>query len=184
MFSSLFIAFCCIDGFYQHHPDLRTIIFQFLIFCVINIIRFQQKFQPITCFVGFFQCYLQFGNEICFTVGILCFVDIGSDTGSGSADLIGNYRFVLAFQRFYQIENLYGKVNCSERNLLSAIMIISFSKFNIALVRLFSRRQRRRLSEAQNKNYTNHTPGGRKLHKWSVCGMSSQESEANASYLE
>ena len=42
-----------------------------------------------------------------------------------------------------------------------------------------SRRQRRRVSEAKNKNYTNHTPGGRKLHKWSVSGTSSQESEAN-----
>ena len=27
-----------------------------------------------------------------------------------------------------------------------------------------SRRQRRRVSEAKNKDYTNHTPGGRKLH--------------------
>ena len=37
----------------------------------------------------------------------------------------------------------------------------------------------RRVSEAQNKNFTNHTPAGRKLHKWSVSGTSSQESEAN-----
>ena len=47
-----------------------------------------------------------------------------------------------------------------------------------------SRRQRRRVCEAKNKNYTNHTPGGRKLHpasfhyavtsKWSVSGTTSQ----------
>ena len=45
------------------------------------------------------------------TMGVLRFVDIGSDTGSGSADLIGNDRFVLTFQEFHQIENQNSKVN-------------------------------------------------------------------------
>ena len=48
-------------------------------------------------------------------------MDICSDTGSGSADLIGNDRFVLAFQEFYQIEYLHCKSMESVRNLLSAI---------------------------------------------------------------
>ena len=36
---------------------------------------------------------------------------------------------------------------------------------NIAWQKKNSRRQSRRVSEAQNQDYTNHTPGGRKLHK-------------------
>ena len=54
---------------------------------------------------------MQFGDEIGFAVGILLFVDVCSDTGSGSADLIGNDRFVLTFQKLYQIEYLHGKIN-------------------------------------------------------------------------
>ena len=54
---------------------------------------------------------LQFGDEIRFAVSILRFVNIGSDTGSGSADLIGDDRFVLTFQKLYQIEYLHGKIN-------------------------------------------------------------------------
>ena len=56
---------------------------------------------------------MQFGDKIRFTVGILRFVDIRSNTGSGSADLIGNDRFVLTFQEFHQIEYLHGKGNIS-----------------------------------------------------------------------
>ena len=54
---------------------------------------------------------MQFGDEIRFPVGVLRFVNVCSDTGSGSADLIGNDRFVLAFQEFHQIENLNRKIN-------------------------------------------------------------------------
>ena len=43
-----------------------------------------------------------------------------------------------------------------------------------ASFRHYKRRRSCRVSEAQNKNYTNHTPGGRKLHKWSISGTSSQ----------
>ena len=52
---------------------------------------------------------MQFGDKVRLAVGILRFVNIRSDTGSGSADLIGNDRFVLAFQDFYKIQNLYRK---------------------------------------------------------------------------
>ena len=44
-------------------------------------------------------------------MGILRLVDVCSDTGSGSADLIGNDRFVLTFQKLYQIEYMHCKVN-------------------------------------------------------------------------
>ena len=44
-----------------------------------------------------------------FAVGVLCFVDICSDTGSGSTDLIGDDRFSLFFQ-------IFDKVNISTAN--------------------------------------------------------------------
>ena len=44
-----------------------------------------------------------------FAVSVLRFVDIRSNTGSGSADLIGDDRFVLAFQEFYQVQDFNGK---------------------------------------------------------------------------
>ena len=43
---------------------MRTDIIQFLISFFINIIGFQEKFQPITCFVGFFKSDLQFGDSV------------------------------------------------------------------------------------------------------------------------
>jgi hypothetical protein len=49
---------------------------------------------------------LQFCDKVRLAVGVLRFVNVCSDTGSGSADLIGNDRFVLTFQEFHQIENL------------------------------------------------------------------------------
>ena len=119
--TSFYTFLCRIDRFYQHYPNLRTIVIKFSIFDCVYIICFQQKFQPVTCFVGFFEGNLQFGDEIRFAVGILCFVYVCSDTGSGSADLIGNDRFVLTFQEFYQVQYLYRKINGSVRNLLSAI---------------------------------------------------------------
>ena len=125
---SFLVPFCRIDRLYQHNPDLRTDTIQFLISCIINIICFQQKFQPVTRFVGFFEGDLQFGDEIRFAVGVLCFVYVCSDTGSGSADLIGNNRFVLAFQEFHQIENLNRKVNRKCTQFAFSHKMISFCK--------------------------------------------------------
>ena len=64
--------------------------------------------------------------EIRFAMGILRFVDIRSDTGSGSADLIGNDRFVLTFQKLYQIENLHGKINGKCTQFAFSHKMISF----------------------------------------------------------
>ena len=69
---------------------------------------------------------IQFGNKIRFAVSVLRFVDICSDTRSGSADLIGNDRFVLAFQEFHQIEYLHGKVNGKCTQSAFSHKIISF----------------------------------------------------------
>ena len=44
-------------------------------------------------------------------MGILCFVDISSDTGSGSADLVADNCFVLTFEIFYKIKNFNCKGN-------------------------------------------------------------------------
>ena len=68
-----------------------------------NIIGFSKQQQPVTGFVGFFQGDLKFCDEIRFAVGILCFVDICSDTGSSSADLIGDDRVSLFFQIFDKV---------------------------------------------------------------------------------
>ena len=62
------------------------------------------------------------------TMGVLRFVDICSDTGSGSADLIGNDRFVLAFLEFHQIENLHSKVNRKCTQFAFSHKMISFRK--------------------------------------------------------
>ena len=62
------------------------------------------------------------------TMGVLRFVDIGSDTGSGSADLIGNDRFVLTFQKPYQIEYLHGKINGKCTQFAFSHKMISFCK--------------------------------------------------------
>ena len=80
-----------------------------VIFTGNDIIGFSKQQQPVACFVGFFQGDLKFCDEIRFAVSILRFVDICSDTGSGSANLIGDDRFVLAFQEFYQIEDFNSK---------------------------------------------------------------------------
>ena len=45
---------------------------------------------------------MQFGNKICFAVGILCFMDIGFDTGFGSIclmEMIVSYRLYKNFTR-------------------------------------------------------------------------------------
>jgi hypothetical protein len=55
-------------------------------------------------------------------------VDIRSDTGSGSADLIGNDRFVLTFQKLYQIEYLHGKINGKCTQFAFSHKMISFCK--------------------------------------------------------
>ena len=105
------IFFGRVDGFDQHYPDLKTGIVQFLILGRIDIIGFQQKFKPVTGFIGFFQGDLQLGNEIRFTVCILRFVNICADAGPGTADLIGNNCFMPAFQHFDQIEDLDGEID-------------------------------------------------------------------------
>ena len=89
--------FCRIDRFDEHDPDLRTGIVQFLVSDWSDIIGFQEQFQPVTGFVGFFQCDLQFGDEIRLPMCILRFMDIGADAGSRSADLVGNNGFSLIF---------------------------------------------------------------------------------------
>ena len=66
--------------------------------------------------------------EIRFAVGILCFMDIRPDTGSGSADLIGNDRIVLTFQKLYQIEYLHGKINGKCTQFAFSHKMISFRK--------------------------------------------------------
>ena len=38
-------------------------------------------------------------------MGILCFVDICSNTGSCSSNLVADNCFVLTFEKFYQIQN-------------------------------------------------------------------------------
>ena len=50
-------------------------------------------------------------DEIRLSMCILRFMDIGADTGSGSADLVGNDSFVSVFQLFHQFENFYSKFN-------------------------------------------------------------------------
>ena len=110
-FLFLFRFFRCINRCNQSYPDFPTKIFQPFIFSSWNNVGFVQQQQPVTCFVGFFQGNLQFGNKISLTVSILSFVDISSDTGSGSADLITDDRFVLTFKIFDQIQNFNRKGN-------------------------------------------------------------------------
>jgi len=61
-------------------------------------------------------------------MGILRFMDIRSNTGSGSADLIGNDRFVLTFQEFYQVQYLYRKINGKCTQFAFSHSVISFRK--------------------------------------------------------
>ena len=91
------ILFRCIDRCNQGYSDFPAKIFQPFIFSSWRNVGFVQQQEPVTCCVGFFQCDLQFCNKICFAVSILRFVDICPDTGSGSANLIADYRFVLTF---------------------------------------------------------------------------------------
>ena len=64
---------------------------------------------------------MQFGDKIRFAVSILRFVDVRPDTGSGSADLIGNDRFALVFKNFTKFSICTAKSTDNVRNLLSAI---------------------------------------------------------------
>ena len=65
-------------------------------FCEKNFTEFLTRVEKMV--IVFLSSHdLQFGDKIQFTVGVLRFVDVYSDTGSGSADLIGNDRFVLTF---------------------------------------------------------------------------------------
>ncbi len=83
--------------------------------CIIDHIGFCQQQKPVTCFIGFFQCNLKFGYEIRSTVSILCFMDIGTDTGAGTTNLIADDRFVLTFEKLDQIQYFNsegnGKIN-------------------------------------------------------------------------
>ncbi len=97
------ILFRCIDRCNQSYSDFPAKIFQPFKFSSWENVGFVQQQQPVTCFIGFFQGNLQLGNKISLTLSILGFVDIGSDTGSGSADLITDDRFVLAFKIFDKV---------------------------------------------------------------------------------
>ena len=62
--------------------------------------------------------YLQFGNKICLAVSILCFVDVCSNAGSSSADLVADNCFVLTFEKFYQIQDFNRKGNREVNELI------------------------------------------------------------------
>ena len=60
---------------------------------VIIIAAFDQQFQPVFTLRAFLQSYLEFGNKIGTTVPIECLSNIGTDTGSGANELIGENAF-------------------------------------------------------------------------------------------
>ena len=127
-----------------------------------------------------FEGDLQFGDKVRLAVGVLRFVDVCSDTGSGSADLIGNDRFVLTFQEFHQIEYLHGKVNgkCTQS-------AFSHKKFSLCKVTYHRKRKNQGglppCKRSAVKGNTILTRAARKLHgqhkltssqvKWSDSGM-------------
>ena len=58
------------------------------------------------------ECHETAGKPLSeMTLGILCFVDICTDTGSGSPYLITDDRFVLTFEIFNQIQDFNRKCN-------------------------------------------------------------------------
>ncbi len=67
---------------------MRADIIQGAISGLIGIIGFQERFQPVIRFIGFFQSDLLLCSGIGLPVRILGFVDIGADTGPGTADLV------------------------------------------------------------------------------------------------
>ena len=56
---------------------------------------FKKQFQPIFAFIAFFKGNLQFGYKIGLALGVICLVDIGTDAGSASQELIGEGGFAL-----------------------------------------------------------------------------------------
>ena len=117
---------------------------------VVKIKKFQGCFSDLDfAKIFYIDGAWQFCDKVRLAVGILRFVNIGSDTGSGSADLIGNDRFVLTFQEFHQIEHLHGKVNgkCTQSAFSNKDILLL--EVNMAWSMQNTRRQRRRVSEAQ-----------------------------------
>ena len=98
------VRFCGVDRGDQGDPDFPAEIFQTGIFGFVDDTCFDQEQQPVTRFVRLLQGNLQVGNEIRFALGILRFVDVRSDAGSRSADLIANDRLVPAFEILDQIQ--------------------------------------------------------------------------------
>ncbi len=60
---------------------------------IIIIAAFNQQFQPVFTLRTFLQGYLEFGNKIGTTMPIECLSNIGTDTGSGADELIGENAF-------------------------------------------------------------------------------------------
>lgn len=68
---------------------------KFMVLRFIYIAGTKQQFEPVTCFISFLKGDLKFGNEVGLAMGILRFMNIRTDTGSATSDLIGYYGFAL-----------------------------------------------------------------------------------------
>ena len=79
---------CGVDGSDAHHSDVCAGRIEFFESAFINIPCSEQKLDPISRFICFFQGNLKLCDEIRFSVRILRFSDIRADGSAAPADLV------------------------------------------------------------------------------------------------
>jgi hypothetical protein len=112
-----------LDDFYYSADDLLGIIRQGFEFLVIDNVGSMKQLQPVFCFIGLFQSNAQLIDEVCGTLRMDTFLDIGTNAGSAPQDLLRQHILLLTLGKMLvKLHYAYSKIEAQVLDYVVAVL--------------------------------------------------------------